>query len=175
MKLVVTDEKGEKVAERESIFSVYREEVHDPNALDVDPAIQRMVEFLAFENHSHEQIMKVSGLSKEQVARILERRPSFHTKWNQSIHIPMARPQKAHVQLQLCVPHDGKVAAPIQLKEPLSMDQHVIQKKDMRYEEIVVLDRAEGTRGVLEGPFELDFCVQVRGLSRIKLEDWNGC
>jgi len=148
----------------ESIKSKYVEQVMDKDAVDVDPAIQRMVEFLYIDGKKTKTITEVSGLTEQQVLRILEMRPSFHTKWNQSLHIPVLTPQEAEIQLRLVVPGESESAAHIELaKGPFKL-KDLFAKQDLRFEDLVKMDRVAGPKGIVHGPFELDIAMQLFGL-----------
>jgi len=122
--------RGDKVLEkRTSVKSDYIAEELDPNGIDVDPAIQRMVEFMDMEGTPREEILAVSGLSKEKVSRILELRPTFHSKWNQSIHIPIesASAQGVEIHIRLLIDGEKPGAGPIELVQPFSVDEKLLK------------------------------------------------
>jgi len=161
-----------------------------PQANDI--AVQRLVEYLSLKGSSNKEIQEVSGLCAEQVRRIVEQKPSFNTKWNQSLHFPIRNPTEAVVQLQLMVHHEeGKGLPPVELRAAISIREEVFPEPGLKYKKIVTLARVKQTQpqhsaldalrlghaGVhhkkdahLDGPFELDMSVQVRYLDEVKDE-----
>jgi hypothetical protein len=165
--------KGREDTKIESVKSKLMELDLDLSMVEVDPSVQRMVEFLALDGKPIETITEVSGLTDKQVSMILDQRPSFHTRWNQSLHIPIVNPEEAEFQLRLNIQGESESAAPIELVaksegqvpalKPFKI-KDLLQRKHCHFEELVKMDRVVGPQGKVKGPFELDLAVQLFGL-----------
>mmetsp|Transcript_16407 Transcript_16407/g.46983 ORF Transcript_16407/g.46983 Transcript_16407/m.46983 type:complete len:646 (-) Transcript_16407:378-2315(-) len=169
IRVIIKDKNGKAVGTSESIRSTFVEEVMDPYGIDVEPAIQRMVECMQIENKSKETIMTVSGLSAQQVSRILETHPSFHSKWNQSLHIPLDKPMETIIDLQLLIENETATMAEITLNNPFNLKTDVVSNKESKVDEVRQMTRKPGPPGIVEVPsFDLDMSIQVFGMSTRK-------
>jgi len=163
----VLDKQNNEKSKFVSIKSTYLEEVWDKNEIDADPTVQRLVEYLKYKGTSLEDIVQVSGLTHQQVQRIVERRPSFHSKFNQSIHLPVNNPKELKLRLKLIVDGDTKHAATIQA-EDFVLEDKLFKNDELEFNEILQLKRAQdGIAGIVEGPFELDIRIQLHGLVHV--------
>mmetsp|Transcript_110378 Transcript_110378/g.351883 ORF Transcript_110378/g.351883 Transcript_110378/m.351883 type:complete len:636 (-) Transcript_110378:61-1968(-) len=138
--------------------------------LKIDPMVQRMVEYMSTEGkRSNEEIADVSGLKVSEVEAVLLQRPLFYTSWYQSLHIALSNPLEAVVELELILPKDHKSAGKI--RSPPHNVRDLLDAESPRLEYILKLQRGEGVKGTLNGPFELDFEAKLAGLLASDLEE----
>mmetsp|Transcript_45198 Transcript_45198/g.105696 ORF Transcript_45198/g.105696 Transcript_45198/m.105696 type:complete len:612 (-) Transcript_45198:97-1932(-) len=126
---------------------------------------QRLVEHLQnSQGKSIEEIMKISGLSKEQVASVVQARPSFTTRWHQPFSFPIRDLDNAQLEISLGIrrPNQKSLA---QLKSPICLKDLVDSGKWQLDKALVLdLDGKEGTSVVLE-TLELSLRITLRSLS----------
>eukprot|EP00439_Symbiodinium_sp_Y106_P075422 s1697_g14.t4 len=125
---------------------------------------QRLVEHLQnSQGKSIEEIMKISGLSKEQVASVVQARPSFTTRWHQPFSFPIRDLDNAQLEISLGIrrPNQKSLA---QLKSPICLKDLVDSGKWQLDKALVLdLDGKEGTSVVLE-TLELSLRITLRSL-----------
>jgi len=165
--------------------STYKEEVIEESI--VDPSVQRMVEYMFAKGKEQgrrsreiaEEINHVAGISEELVFRIVNNKPSFQTRWDQNIHLTLASPESANLQIELKLNGDSDSVPAFKLKEAISLNDKVIETQEtnnapssaseqMIYEEVLQLYR--GGRGDLGGR-ELDVTILLSALVEEKTGD----
>ncbi|CAE7947561.1 ESYT3 [Symbiodinium sp. KB8] len=133
---------------------------------------QRLVEHLQnSQGKSIEEIMKISGLSKEQVASVVQARPSFTTRWHQPFSFPIRDLDTAQLEISLGIrrPYQKSLA---QLKSPICLKDLVDSGKWQLDKALVLdLDGKEGASVVLE-TLELSLRITLRTSPLSKNPDW---
>mmetsp|Transcript_23772 Transcript_23772/g.54926 ORF Transcript_23772/g.54926 Transcript_23772/m.54926 type:complete len:641 (-) Transcript_23772:153-2075(-) len=82
--------------------------VYDAKAQMIDPAAQRLAEYLASEHKCDvERIAHVSGLDSRSLARVLQEMPSFTCSWDHGTNILLKDLKTATVQLSMHSPNKG--------------------------------------------------------------------
>jgi len=137
--------------------------------LKIHPMVERMVEYMSSEGKKSKEIADVSGLEVSEVEAVLLQRPLFYTSWSQSLHIALSNPLEAVVELELFLPSDHKSAGKIR-STPRNI-RDLLDGESLRLEYIEKLQRGEGLKGEVNGPFELDFEAKLTGLLASNLEE----
>lgn len=129
------------------------------------PGAQRLVEHLHnTKGRSIDEIMKISGLTKEQVTSVVHARPSFTTKWHQPISLPIKDLDKAQLEICLGIRRPNyKVLAnlkmPLKLQEIRNCDKWQLDKALP----LEVDPKMEGT-SLLQENLELSLRITLRSL-----------
>ncbi|CAJ1415709.1 unnamed protein product [Effrenium voratum] len=129
---------------------------------------QRLVEHLYnIKGRSVEEIMKISGLSKEQVYSVVHARPSFTTKWHLPFTLPIRDLNQAQLDISLGTKRPNmKVLA--SLKSPLHLKQALVDTGRWQLDKALLLERdpkLEGTNLVQE-TLELSLRITLRTLAQ---------
>lgn len=91
-----------------TFFEAKQDFVFDQNTVAIDPAAQRMAEFLSTKDKLPvDQIAQIAGLDKTSLSKVLRERPSFTTRWNQGFNILLNDVQSATVEIELQRPGAG--------------------------------------------------------------------
>lgn len=144
--------------------------VYDPTTQVIDPAAQRMAEYMATEgNVSVEQISQLSGLDLKSLEKILRERPSFFAKWNHAFNV-LVDDMSAGISLSLLpAGGDPRECAVSSVDTCPALDLSTLMKEEnMTWEGIMHLDYPPTLnlpKDAPAGPFALDAKISLLGLS----------
>jgi len=128
-------------SEGSTFVEVQQDFVYDQHMKAIDPAAQRMAEFLSTKDKLPvDQIAQIAGLDQHSLTKVLRERPSFTTRWNQGFNILLDDVTSSAVQIDL---HHhallGKEKDPSATLETPFQVKDLLKEKDMTWEGLLDL------------------------------------